>query len=119
MTSHNKDILEIDSSTNDKSTAPRTMKRKKKEITDLSKEEDTRIERIRQVMKQEQHLANISSQHEIKMAAMKEEHLREFNYLQLKHIKELHEVEMEIKKAKLKAIKCQFEQKENIDFNNV
>jgi len=47
------------------------------------------------------------------MAAIKEEHQKEFNNLQLKHLKEIHEEEMKIKKAKLNSIILQ--QKENID----
>lgn len=92
------------------------MKYKRKNTTELSNvEENIRIERIREIMKQEQHLSNITSKHEERMAIIKEEHLREYNSLQIKHLKEIHELELDIKQAKLRAIKKQFLEKENID----
>jgi len=95
-----------------RSNARHLMKRKNKEI-ESNAEETIRIERIKQIILQEQDLANIKLNHEETMAAIKEEHQKEFNNLQLKHLKEIHEEEMKIKKAKLNSIILQ--QKENID----
>lgn len=53
--------------------------------------------------------------HEERMAAMKEEHLKKFNYMQLKHLKEVQKLEIQIKKAKLRIIECQPIDKENVD----
>lgn len=90
-------------------------KGRKREITDLNTEENIRVERIKQIMQQEKHLASIKANHEEKMATIKEEHEREISYLQLKHLKEIHQEEMKIKKAKLRSIEYQLQQKENID----
>lgn len=46
-------------------------------------EEKLRMERIKQVMKQEQQLADIKLQHEEKIAKIQENHLEEINQLEL------------------------------------
>lgn len=116
MTSYNTNFLELSPANKDKSIKPRIIKRKKTTNTELSNvEENIRIERIREIMKQEQHLANMTSKHEERMTALKEKHLKEYNDLQIKHLKEIHEVEIEIKKAKLRTIDYRVQQKENID----
>lgn len=104
----------VNSLRNSKSKITRS-KGKRKEITESNVEETLRIERMKQIMRQEQHLANIKSKHEERMAAMKEEHLKEFNCLQLKHLKEIHEEEIKIKKIKLKSMEYDLQQKENIN----
>lgn len=109
------DIMEMYSLSNSKSRTTRLIKGKKKEITQSNAEETVRTERIKQIMQQEQHLANVKLKHEERMAVIKEEHQKEFNYLQLKHLKEIHEEEVKIKKAKLKSMEYQLQQKENID----
>lgn len=97
-----------------KSKTKRIAKGRRKELTESNAEENIRIVRIKQIMQQEQYLANTKLKHEENMAEIKEKHQREFNSLQLKHLKEIHEEELKIKRAKLKNIQDQYE-KENID----
>lgn len=95
-------------SNNDKK-KPQIFKRKRKDLLEVSTvEEELRIQRIKQIMNQEEQLANIKLKHEERIAAMKEEHLKDYNYMQLKHLKEVQKLEIEINKSKLKAIEYQF-----------
>jgi len=80
-------------------------------------EEKLRVERIKRVIVQEQQLADFKLKHEEKMNNMKEKHLKEINSIQLQHLKEMHKLELQINKSKLKVIKSQFTDKENIDLN--
>lgn len=64
-------------------------------------------------------MASIRSNYEERIAIIKEEHEREINALQIKHLKEIHEEEIKIKRAKLRSIEYQLQQKENIDPDNI
>ncbi|KAM0726168.1 Myb/SANT-like DNA-binding domain-containing protein 3 [Formica fusca] len=113
-TSHNTDMPEVHSNNDNKK--PRILKRKRKDLPEVSNvEEELRIQRIKQIMKQNEQLANIKLKHEERITVMKEEHLKEFNYMQLKHLKEVQKLEIQINKAKLRIIDCQSIDKENID----
>lgn len=113
MTSHNTDMLEIHSNSDNKK--PRIFKRKRKDLLEISNvEEELRIQRLKQIMNQEEQLADIKFKHEERMAIMKEEHLKECNNMQIKHLKEIQKLEIEINKLKLRAIQYQID-KENID----
>lgn len=117
MTSHNTDMPQ-EQSNNDEKKLNTNIKRKRKDLLQISNvEEELRIKRIKQLMTQEEQLANIKLNHEEKLAIMKEEHLKVCNIMQLKHLQEVQKLEIEINKSKLRAINSeyQFTDKENID----
>lgn len=94
----------------------RITKGKRKEMFEISNtEENLRIERLKQIIDQEQQLANLKHRYEEKMANMKETHLREINDIQLQHFKKIQKLEIQINNAKLKVIERQIINDENID----
>jgi len=115
VTSHSIDIpkahLSSDKSTHDKK--PHILKRKRKDLLETSNvEEELRIQRLRNIIRHEETLADIKLKHEEKVVLIKEEHLKLFNDMQLNHLKEVQKLEIEIKKSELKGTKLG---KENID----
>lgn len=96
-----------------KSTVLSAQKEKKRKLTKLSAEDTIRIERIKKIMSQEEQLAAVQLTHEKRISVLKEEHLIEMNRLQFKHAKELHEKDLQIRKARLRNVELQ--QKENIE----
>lgn len=76
MTSHNTDMPEIHSNNDNKK--PRIFKRKRKDLLEISNvEEELRIQRLKQIMNQEEQLADIKFKHEERIAIMKEDRLKE------------------------------------------
>lgn len=57
-------------------------------------EEKLRIERIKQIMEQEQQLADIKLQHEERISNMKKNHMNEINRLELNHLKEINNIQV-------------------------
>lgn len=95
----------------------RSLKRKKNTIDEdkLSNTEETlRMERIKQIIEQEQQLAYTKQKHEENMNIMKENHLKEIYNLELQHLKQIQTLEIEIKRAQLRAIESK-KDKENIE----
>lgn len=76
-------------------------------------EESLRMERIKQIMKQEQQLSNIKLQHEEKIAKIKENHLEEINKLEINNLKEIHNIQVQINKTKLRILEYDLKIKEN------
>lgn len=79
-------------------------------------EENLKMQRIKQVMDQEQDLSNVKLRHEESMAQMREKHLEELNEMETQHKKVIHNLEIKINETKLKILENQFLNKENIDF---
>lgn len=116
MTSHNTDTPQVQSNNDDKKL--NIFKRKRKDLVEISNvEEELRIQRIKQLMTQEEQLINIKLNHEKNIAIMKETHLKVCNLMQLKHLEEVQKLEIKINESKLRAINSeyQFTDKENID----
>jgi len=82
-------------------------------------EENLRVQRIKQVMNQEQDLAVAKLRHEENMSKMKEDHLyiyiKQLNEMEIQHKKEMNNLEITISKTKLKILENQYLNKENIN----
>ncbi|XP_077265240.1 uncharacterized protein LOC143899110, partial [Temnothorax americanus] len=90
--------------------------RKKRKLLNLSDtEENLRMQRIKQVIDQEQHLAIAKLRHEENMAKLKENHLKQLNEVKIQHKNEINNLEIEINKTKLKILEKQYLNKENIN----
>lgn len=76
------------------------------------------MERIKQVMDEEQQVAHVKRKHEENISNMKENHLKEIYNLELQHLKQVQTLEIEIKRAQLRAIESK-QDKENIDIFDV
>ncbi|CAL1677423.1 unnamed protein product [Lasius platythorax] len=76
-------------------------------------EEKLRTERLKQIIKQEQQLANIKLQHEEKIAKLKEDHVEEINQLEVNNLKEIHNIQVQINIKKLKILEYDLKIKEN------
>jgi len=81
----------------------------------LDTEENLRIQRIKQVMNQEQDLAVAKLRHEKNMSQIKEDHLKQLNEMEIQHKKEMNNLEITISKSKLKILENQYLNKENIN----
>lgn len=89
-------------------------KRQKSMVCEIPDEEESlRMERIKQIMKQEQQLSNIKLQHEEKIAKIKENHLEEINKLEINNLKEIHNIQVQINKTKLRILEYDLKIKEN------
>ncbi|TGZ54600.1 Uncharacterized protein DBV15_12043 [Temnothorax longispinosus] len=90
--------------------------RKKRKLLNLSDtEENLRMQRMKQVIDQEQHLAIAKLRHEESMAKIKENHLKQLNKIEIQHKNEINNLEIEINKTKLKSLEKQYLNKENIN----
>jgi len=98
MTSHNTDTPQVQSNNDDKKL--NIFKRKRKDLVEISNvEEELRIQRIKQLMTQEEQLINIKLNHEKNIAIMKETYLKVCNLMQLKHL-EVQKLEIKINESK-------------------
>jgi hypothetical protein len=89
----------------------------KQESLNLSDaEKNLKMQRVKQVMDQEQQLVNVKLRHEENMAHMREKHLKELNEMETQHKKVMHNLEIKINETKLKILENQLLNKENIDF---
>jgi len=95
-----------------------TQKKKRKCISqDLSEtEEILRMQRIKQIMDQDQQLTFVKLRHEENIAKMKENHLQQLNEIEIQQKNVINNLEIEINKAKLKILENQYSNKENINF---
>lgn len=84
---------------------------KKYEIS--GREENLRVERMQQILKQEQQLTDVKLQHERRMAKIKEDHLQETNRLELNRLKEINNIQIQISKTQLKMLEYDLQKKEN------
>lgn len=75
---------------------------KKYDMSDA--EETVRLERLKEIIKQEQHLADVKLQYEQKIAKIKGDHLEEMNRLELNHVREIHNIQLKINKTQLKIV---------------
>lgn len=78
-------------------------------------EENLRMQRIKQVMYQEQHLAIAKLKHEENIAKIKENHLKQLNEVEIQHKNVMNKLEIEINKTKLQILEKQYANKENIN----
>jgi len=78
-------------------------------------EENLRVQRIKQVMNQEQDLAIAKLRHEENMNEMKEDHLKQLNEMKTQHKTEMNNLEITIGKTKLKILENQYLNKKNIN----
>lgn len=83
----------------------RYKKPKTTKIYDMSDvEEKIRVERLKEIIKQEQQLADIKLQNEKRIGKIKADHLEEMNRLELNNIKEIHDIQLKIHKSQLQII---------------
>lgn len=78
-------------------------------------EENLRMQRIKQVMDQEQQLAIFKLRHEESIAKMKENHLKQLHEIEIQHKNKINNLEIEISKTKLMILENQHLNKENIN----
>lgn len=81
------------------------MKKRKyihQELSDT--EENLRIQHLKQIMDQDQQLANIKLNHEKKIAEMKENHLKQLNEMEIQQKNQINNLEIKIRTTKLKIL---------------